>query len=161
MQLGKNGLTKNISQMVVNDGDEAHGTIRKKITNKKTNPRKENEIIPMHRTHDDGNGKIYLQEWRFIPPSNIAALSLPHDATWRNAAPRPPVKGAAVPSLQDGPKTSYTLGLCFGVSHNPSETQGSTLQGSRQNSNLWRLNPKRVFKQNGPMKTIYWKFGTS
>ena len=52
--------------------------------------------IPMHRTHDDGNGKIYLQEWRFIPPSNIAALSLPHDATWRNAAPRPPVKGAAV-----------------------------------------------------------------
>ena len=50
MQLGKkNGLSKNISQMVVNDGDEAYGQIREKSPTKKTI--QENRLnIPMHKT---------------------------------------------------------------------------------------------------------------
>jgi len=44
--LEKNGLTKNIFQMVVNDGDEAYGTIRLKETPTKKRSKKIDEIFP-------------------------------------------------------------------------------------------------------------------
>ena len=63
---------KHLPNFVVNDGGEYHDATHEKIANKNKSKRTE----PM-----------------MIPPSNIAALSLPRGATWPNAAPQPPTDG--------------------------------------------------------------------